>query len=170
MLPKFFLVFIINFFSIIDKFGYLGLFFVSLLLNAFLIFIPSPLSVIVFAVSAKLNPLIVAIVVSVASSIGSTTKYLIGLGGKEILQGKYEREMEKVRKAFEKYKFFWWIIAINLTPFPDDPVSIFCGMVKYDFKKYFLAILIGKLIFNSIVAYAGYYSINSIVDLLQINI
>jgi membrane protein YqaA with SNARE-associated domain len=123
----------------------------------------------VFALGSILNPLILSIIVAVGSTIGSSVKYLIGLGGKEILKKKYSKELEKVRKAFEKHKFFLWIIIVTLTPIPDDPISIFCGIVKYDFRKYFFAVLIGRLIIYSVFAYAGYYSIDFVARMLGVS-
>lgn len=165
-----FVLLLVNFFILAEKFGYLGLFLVSVITGALLIFVPFPLGAIVFVLGGTLNPLLVAIIAAVGSTIGGSTKYLIGLGGKEILEKKYEKEMVRVRNAFEKYNFFWWIVAIGLTPFPDDPVSIFCGIVKYDFKKYFIAMLMGRLILNFITAYAGYYSVNSLLDIFGISL
>lgn len=170
MVSQKFLLLLINLFVLVDKFGYLGLFLISLVTGALLIFIPFPIGTVVFTLGGRLNPLLVAIIAAVGSTIGGSTKYLIGLGGKEILEKRYEKEMTRVRNAFEKYNFFWWIVAVCLTPFPDDPVSIFCGIVKYDFKKYFIAMLMGRLIINFIVAYAGYYSINSVLKIFEINI
>lgn len=155
---------------LVDKFSYVGLFLLSIISNVVFIFIPFPMGPLIFTFGSRFNPLLVAIIASIGSMIGSSIKYLIGLGSKEILGKKYEKEILRVRNAFEKYNFFWWIVAIGLTPFPDDPVTIFCGMIKYDFKKYFIAMLMGRLILNFIIAYAGYYSIKSIVDILEISI
>ena len=147
-------------------FGYLGLAVTSLLSSA--LFLPFPLPVLVFTMGANMNPLLVALIAGLFSTIGSSVKYLLGLGGKELLEKRYEKEISRVRAAFEKYNFFWWIFAVSLTPFPDDPVSIFCGMVKYDFKKYFTALLLGRLILYVIVSFSGYYSISIIVNIIKI--
>ncbi|MCS7135407.1 MAG: VTT domain-containing protein, partial [Candidatus Aenigmarchaeota archaeon] len=124
-------------FAFLDQLGYLGLAATSLLSTA--LFLPFPLTVLIFTMGANMNPLLVAVISAFFGTVGSSVKYVLGLGGKELLERKYEKEISKVRKAFEKYNFFWWIFAVSLTPFPDDPVTIFCGIVKYDFKKYFLA-------------------------------
>jgi len=158
--------FLFEIFAFLDKLGYLGLAITSLLSSA--LFLPFPLPILVFTMGANMNPFIVAIIASVFSSIGSSVKYLVGLGGKELLEKKYENEIKKVRAAFEKYNFFWWLFAVGLTPFPDDPVSIFCGIVKYDFKKYFTAMLLGRIVLYMIVSFAGYYSISAIVNIIKI--
>jgi membrane protein YqaA with SNARE-associated domain len=158
--------FLFEIFAFLDNLGYIGLAITSLLSSA--LFLPFPLPVLVFTMGANMNPLIVAIIAALFSTIGSSVKYLVGLGGKELLEKKYEKEIAKVRYAFEKYNFFWWIFAVGLTPFPDDPVSIFCGIVKYDFKKYFSAVFLGRLVLYMIVAFAGYYSISTIVNLIKV--
>jgi membrane protein YqaA with SNARE-associated domain len=158
--------FLFEVFAFLDNLGYVGLAITSLLSSA--LFLPFPLPILVFTMGANMNPLIVAIIAALFSTTGSAVKYLVGLGGKELLEKKYEKEIAKVRNAFEKYNFFWWIFAVSLTPFPDDPVSIFCGIVKYDFKKYFAAVLFGRLVLYMIVSFAGYYSISAIVNLIKI--
>lgn len=158
--------FLFEVFAFLDRFGYLGLAVTSLLSSA--LFLPFPLPILVFTMGANMNPILVAIIAGFFSTIGSSVKYIVGLGGKELLEKRYEREISKVRAAFEKYNFFWWIFAVSLTPFPDDPVSIFCGMVKYDFKKFFTALLLGRLVLYTIVALSGYYSISTIVHIIKI--
>jgi membrane protein YqaA with SNARE-associated domain len=101
------------------------------------------------------------------SAIGESTGYLLGLGGKKILEKKYAKGIKRVKKVFEKYGSDFWIILLAVTPLPDDVVGIICGIIKYDFKRYFLAVFIGKLILSLIVAYAGHYSLNWVLDYVE---
>ncbi|MEM5799756.1 MAG: VTT domain-containing protein [Candidatus Aenigmatarchaeota archaeon] len=158
--------FLFELFAFLDQLGYIGLAITSLISSG--LFLPFPLPILVFTMGANMNPFLVATIAAFFSTIGSSVKYLLGLGGKELLEKKYEKEILKVRNAFEKYNFFWWIFAVSLTPFPDDPVSIFCGIVKYDFKKYFFAMFLGRILLYMIVSFAGYYSISAIVKLIKI--
>ncbi|MBU5688640.1 MAG: VTT domain-containing protein [Candidatus Aenigmarchaeota archaeon] len=158
--------FLFEVFAFLDQLGYIGLAITSLLSSA--LFLPFPLPILVFTLGANMNPFLVGLIAAFFSSVGSSVKYLIGLGGKELLEKKYEKEIKTVRQAFEKYNFFWWLFAVGLTPFPDDPVSIFCGIVKYDFKKYFFAMFLGRLMLYMIVSFAGYYSISAIINLIKI--
>ncbi|MFH8080278.1 MAG: VTT domain-containing protein [Candidatus Aenigmatarchaeota archaeon] len=153
-------------FAFLDQLGYIGLAITSLLSSA--LFIPFPLPILIFTMGANMEPSLVAIIAAFFSTAGSSVKYLVGLGGKELLEKKYQKEIAKVRQAFERYNFFWWIFAVSITPFPDDPVTVFCGIVRYDFKKYFVAVLMGRLILYFIVAFAGHYSISMLVDLIKI--
>jgi len=152
--------------SFVSRWGYLGIFFISLVSSAS-IFLPIPTFIIIFTISSTLNPFLVALFASIGATIGETTGYLLGLGGKEILEDKYSKQLENIKKMFKKYGSVFWIIILGVTPLPDDIAGIFCGLIRYDFKKYFLATFIGKIILYLILAYAGYYSLNWVLDYLE---
>jgi membrane protein YqaA with SNARE-associated domain len=63
---------------------------------------------------------------------------------------------------FEKYGGFLALIIFAATPLPDDIAGIIAGFLKYDLKRFFAAVLIGKVIFHLVLAYGGYYGINSL--------
>ncbi|MDI6825792.1 MAG: VTT domain-containing protein [Candidatus Aenigmarchaeota archaeon] len=165
-LTQIFLHIIINSHSFVNKWGYLGIFIVSLVSSASIIF-PVPSFVILFSFGAIFNPLLVAIVGALGASIGNTTSYILGLGGKEILEDKYEKKLEKIKDTFKKYGAPFWIILVNATPLPDDIVGIFCGIIRYDFRRYFLYMFIGEVILALLLSYSGYYSINWVLEFLQ---
>ena len=150
----------------VNKWGYLGIFVISLISSASILF-PIPTFILIFTFGSTLNPFLVALSSAIGSTIGETTGYLLGLGGKEILEDKYSKQLEKIKKMFKKYGSVIWILIVSATPLPDDVVGIFCGVIRYDFKKYFIATFIGKLILGLILAYAGYYSLNWVLDYLQ---
>jgi len=138
----------------------------SLLGSASIIF-PLPSLILTFTFGLVLNPFLVGLVTALGSAIGESTGYLLGLGGKRILEKRYAKGIKRVKKTFEKYGSSFWIILLAATPLPDDIVGIICGIIKYDFKKYFIALFIGKLILSLILAYAGYYSLNWILDYVE---
>lgn len=153
-------------YGIVSKWGYPGLFFVSLISSATIIF-PIPSFFLIFTFGAVLNPFFVALISALGAAIGEITSYLIGLGGKKLLEKKYSKQIKKIRKTFEKYGSDLWIFILAATPFPDDIVGIFCGVIKYDLRRYFLALFLGKLVLSLILAFAGYYSVNWVLDYLQ---
>jgi len=150
----------------VNKWGYLGIFFISLISSASILF-PIPNFILIFTLGSTLNPFLVGLFAAIGSTIGETTGYLLGLGGKEILEDKYSKQLEKIKKMFKKYGSVIWIIIVSATPLPDDIIGVFCGVIRYDFKKYFIATFIGKLILSLILSYAGYYSLNWVLDYLQ---
>jgi len=165
-LTEIFITIITNSQGFVYKWGYVGIFIVSLVGSSSIIF-PLPTFVILFTFGAVFNPFLVALVGALGTSIGNLTSYLLGLGGKEILEKRYSKRLNSINKTFKKYGAPIWILLVNATPLPDDIVGIFCGVIRYDFRKYFIAMFIGQLILSLILSYAGFYSLNWVLDYLQ---
>ena len=152
--------------NFISEWGYLGILLVSLVSSASILF-PIPDFILIFTLGSVLNPFLVALFAAIGSGTGECTGYILGLGGKEILKKKYGKQLKGVREKFTKYGSFIWIIILGATPLPDDIVGIFCGIIRYDFKKFYIAAFIGKLILYLFLAYSGYYSINWVLDFIE---
>lgn len=119
--------------------------------------------VIFFAAGLGLNPFIVGVVAGIGSAVGELTGYLIGLGGRQVIEIKRMDKMigKSVKfftKLFKKHGF-WVIIITGAIPFPFDIIGILSGMGRYDIKKFFIATSIGKTIKTLLIAYAGYLAI-----------
>ena len=56
------------------------------------------------------------------------------------------------------------IFLFAVLPLPDDLILIPLGMLKYDIRKAMLAMLVGKVIMCTIVAYAGKFSYTFVMD------
>jgi len=155
---------VLEFFQyLISAYGYLGIFLISLISYASIIF-PIPSSIFVFGSGAVLDPLLVGISAALGSAIGEVSGYVLGLGGRKVIGKKWKKTIDSTEKLFQKYGGFLIIILFGATPLPDDIVGIFAGTVRYPFKKYFVATLIGKLILNLVLAYSGFYGIRWILD------
>ena len=152
--------------TLITTYGYFGIFLINLISYATIIF-PLPASVFVFGAAAVLNPLIVGLSAALGSAIGEVSGYAVGLGGRKVIERKWKKQIDDVEKLFQKYGGFLIIIVFGATPLPDDIVGIFAGTVRYPFKKYFIATLIGKLILNLVLAYSGFYGINWVLNVLS---
>ena len=153
-------------YSFISKWGYLGLFAASLFSSS-TIFIPIPVFIFVFSFGAVLNPFFVALSSALGSALGEITGYLVGLGGKKLLEKKYEKQIKKIKKTFKKYGADVWLIIAAATPIPNDILTIFCGLIKYDWKRFLIDMFIGYFILCLILAYGGHYSINWVLDFIQ---
>ena len=150
------------------KFGYLGIFLASLIGSASIL-LPLPASLITFTFGAILNPLIVGIVAGTGSAIGELTSYFVGAaGGKIVKKKKHDNKklFMNIKKRFSRKPGFLLIVLFAVTPFVFDIMGIFCGIIRYDIKKFFLGTLIGKILLNIAIAYAGFYGINVIGSLL----
>jgi membrane protein YqaA with SNARE-associated domain len=150
-----------------ESFGYLGIFIISFLGSA-TIFLPAPAHFVVFAFGGILNPWIVGIVSGTGAALGEFTGYILGYGGKEVLNRKYKKDLDKARGWMERHGAFMIIILFAITPLPDDVIGILCGVIRYSAKKFLLASLIGKLIMHLILAFAGYLSMQWIVGFFGI--
>jgi membrane protein YqaA with SNARE-associated domain len=165
-ITEIFISILTNSHNFVNKWGYLGIFLVSLVSSATIIF-PIPIFLILFTFGAIFNPFFVALAGAIGATVGNLTSYFLGLGGKEVLEKKYSKKLEKIKKTFHKYGSVFWIIFVNVTPLPNDIVGVFCGVIRYDFKKYFIASFIGQMILALFLAYSGFYSINWVLDFLQ---
>jgi membrane protein YqaA with SNARE-associated domain len=155
--------FLAQIFSFLKSYGYTGIFLINLIASSTII-IPLPAAVFVFSFGSILNPFLVGVLAGVGSAIGELTGYALGIGGREILRGKWKKQIIKVEKLFEKYGGFLIIFVFAATPLPDDIVGIAGGVMKYPVKKFFVASLLGKIVLNLALAYAGFYGVNWILQ------
>jgi len=140
----------------LQSYGYAGTFVIGLLGNA-VPFLPVPYLVPIFLLSTILNPLWVGISVGIGASFGKCVSYLIGRGGWKMLGEKRQRELECFSTLLGKYGAVAVYLFASL-PLPDDIIVIPFGMIKYSFKKFFAALILGKLTLGLIVAYTASYS------------
>lgn len=152
---------------LVHTYGYLGVFLANLISSASVIF-PLPGVLFVATLATVLNPFLVAVAGGLGAAIGEITAYLLGRGSKELIERKYEKEFDKFNKDFEKYGGLL-VIGMAATPFPFDVVGIFCGVMEYPIKKFFVATLIGKCLRNVLIAYASMYSVSWLVDFYHAN-
>jgi len=143
------------------EWGYLGMFVVSLVGNATILF-PIPAVVLTFTMAPFLNPWILGAVAGLGAAIGELTGYALGRGGSKILDKKNKEWLKKAKKWEHKHGMFIVIFLFALTPLPDDIVGILAGLVKYDLKHFFIATLLGKLLLYIAVALAGFYGIGGL--------
>jgi len=148
-------------FLMLKPYGYLGVFLINLIASLTIIF-PLPAAAFVFGLGAVLNPFLIGLASGVGAAIGEFTGYGLGIGSRKILKKKWKRQIDETQKLFAKYGGFFVIFIFAATPLPDDIAGIVAGIFKYPVKKYFLAVLIGKIVLNVVIAYAGFYGIKEI--------
>lgn len=145
----------------LKDFGYFGIFLISLIGSSTIVF-PLPSAAFVLLATPALNPLILGITAGIGAAFGELVGYIFGWAGRKISKEKFEKELEKARKMFEKYGGFLTLIIFAATPLPDDIAGIIAGLLKYDVKRFFIAVSIGKIIFHLVLVYGAYFGINSI--------
>ena len=122
-----------------------------------IIFLPFPLSIFIGASALFLNPIIVGLLGGLVVSIGSMIPYFVGFEGKIIFQD--IRGYKKVHDwATKNLHGFWSILFISLLPLPlFDIVCVSAGILGIKFRRYFLAVLIGKTTSYLFFAFMSYY-------------
>lgn len=156
-----------------NTFGYLGVIVIGFL-SSFLIFIPSPAWIAVFLLGAVMNPFLLGLAAGFGAAIGEMTGYGIGLGIEKLAEHKkknIKKQIMKIKKLFGRYHPDLIIFIFAAAPIlPIDAVGIFCGYIKYDKKRFFILVFIGKFIKYLALAYAGFYGMNWILQNLPFEI
>lgn len=116
------------------------------LIGSAIVFLPFPIAVFIGVSALFLNPFIVGLLGGIATAIGSSVPYFVGREGTIIF--KDIRGYEKIHKwVASNSRGFWSILAISILPIPVfDVVGITSGVLGVNFKKYVLAVLIGKTV------------------------
>ncbi|MCW4014682.1 MAG: VTT domain-containing protein [Candidatus Bathyarchaeota archaeon] len=136
--------------------GYLGVFILALLCNM-TFFLPAPVVVPIYALGVTHNPILLGLSSGIGSTIGEFSSYVIGVASKKVIDTRYEKQLRITRRLLEKHGMIL-IFIFALTPLPDDLLLVTFGVINYDLKKAFTAMLAGKILMNIGVAYAGRYS------------
>jgi membrane protein DedA with SNARE-associated domain len=151
--------------GLVASYGYGGAFIISLIGN-FTIFFPVPFTITIYAFGATLNPLLLGLVCGFGSTIGEFSAYLLGRGGRRVINNQYGARLENAKLLIQKYGMAI-IFVFAVLPLPDDLILIPLGMLKYDLKKAMTAVITGKTIMCITVAYAGRYSYTVIRDIFE---
>jgi membrane protein YqaA with SNARE-associated domain len=151
--------------NLVSQYGYLGAFAISIFGN-FTIFFPVPFTITIYVFGATLNPFLLGLVCGVGSTIGEFSAYLIGLGGRKVLDERYGDRLESAKLLVQRYGMAA-IFLFALLPLPDDLILVPMGMLRYDLVKAMAAMFIGKTLMCTIVAYAGLFSYDFVMELFS---
>ena len=151
--------------DLVTNYGYAGAFLISIFGN-FTIFFPVPFTITIYAFGATLNPLLLGIVCGLGSTIGEFSAYLVGVGGRKVIEGRFEERLESAKRLIQRYGAMI-IFLFALLPLPDDVILIPLGVLRYDLKKALGAMFLGKVIMLTFVAYAGRYSYTIVKDIFE---
>ena len=159
--------------SLVLTYGYLGIVAISLV-GALSIFFPVPYTVVIFTIGGLksegawlFEPLWIALAAGTGSALGEFSGYLLGLGGRKIVSGRYKEKMEFLVKVFNKFGPVA-IFIFALTPLPDDLLFIPMGVMRYSIIRALIPAFIGKVCMNFIVAYSGRLSIQIIEEIFGV--
>ncbi len=148
---------VLDFLSGLSVLGYPGVFLISLIGSSTVVF-PVPFQIIIFSLATTLNPIALTLVSAIGAAIGEMVSFFIGKYGRKAFVKKQDKWLKLLEKWFHRNGFLT-IIFVTATPLPTDIAGILAGALGYDKTKFFLAVLIGKIIVSSVIVYAGFYSI-----------
>ncbi len=144
--------------------GYFGVFIVMLITSATVVF-PIPGLAVATLAGPFANPILLGIFGGVGSALGELTGYMIGYGGREIIDGKRIKEYNEIKNKLKKKNEDAIILfALALTPNPlFDVAGIAAGALKYPLWKFLLITTPGKIIKVILFAYLGYYAAGALI-------
>lgn len=134
--------------------GYLGAFLISLIASATII-LPAPGIVVIMAMGAALNPIVLGIVAGLGSAIGELTGYAAGRGGRALIPMQQQKQFAQIQVLTEQYGPVL-LAVLAAIPFPlFDFAGIVAGMMRMRVFNFLLAVAIGKSIKYSIMILLG---------------
>lgn len=127
------------------QWGYVGAFVISLIASATII-LPAPGIVVIIAMSAALDPILLGIVAGVGSAIGELTGYAAGRGGRALIPAERTRQFEQLTLLTQRYGVLA-LGALAALPFPlFDFAGIVAGALRMRVVRFLLAVAVGKSI------------------------
>ena len=120
-------------------------------------------------VGIGLNPLLAALLGGIGSVLGDLLGYLVGMGGSATIE-KLQKKTPRFLKRFERFYShigFWVVLAFAFLPLPFDVIGVLSGASKYNFKRFLLALTIGRVVRTLLIAYGGVYAIPFVSNLFS---
>ena len=151
-------------------YGYLGAFLISILGGATII-IPVPMLAVVFAMGRVMEyPWLVGIANGLGETVGALTIYMTGYGGGSAFyystHGKIQAAYEWLMRLMERRgSITLFLLAAVLNPF-FYPAALAAGALRFGLKRYLVICWAGKMIKGMTVAYAGYWGLRGLLQML----
>jgi len=133
----------------LGQYGYLGVFLGAFLANATVI-LPAPFVSITFplaiGLASQTDPFSVSAVYALGATFGEGIAFLLGRGGKKVLNKDENLLYQKAERWLNKYGKWWAIMILSAQPvFPFDIVGIVAGALKYPWWKFLIFCFLGRI-------------------------
>lgn len=102
-------------------------------------------ALLIYDITQGYNIYLLLFFATLGNSLGSVINYFLGLKGEEYLINKNllnEKYILKAKTYFDKYGA--WSILFSWLPIIGDPITFVAGILKYDFKKFLILVIIAK--------------------------
>ena len=132
--------------------GYAGSFLISLISNATIV-LPAPGLIVVLALGANLNPILLGVVAGFGSGLGELSGYLAGATGGELIRKRgVSAKLHNLTTHYTMPVLF--VLAILPTPL-FDVAGILAGAMRLPIYRFLVPVISGKIIKHIIFAYVG---------------
>ena len=102
-------------------------------------------ALLIYDIKEGYNLYLLLLFATIGNSLGSVINYFLGLKGEEYLLKKSllkEEYIIKSKNYFDKYGAF--SILFSWLPIVGDPLTFVAGILKYDFKKFLILVIVAK--------------------------
>jgi membrane protein DedA with SNARE-associated domain len=143
--------------TLLDQYGFLGVFLLSLAGNAIpYSTIPYLLFVTLYASSLDdpFKQLVIAISGGIGAALGKVIVYYFGFGIRYAIPKEMRKNLEAFTRLFKNSTFIA-VLVFAASPLPDDILYVPLGAMKYSLKKYIIALTTGKIFITGIAVYGG---------------
>ena len=138
--------------SELENLGYIGAFLISLVSNAS-IALPMPSLLLLFALGAALNPILVGVLGGAGGAIGEISGYMAGRSGRVVSRN------DKWFARAERWMSRWGTLTVfvfSLVPvLPFDAAGVAAGIVYFPIKKFLVSCFLGKTLLYIAMALFG---------------
>lgn len=135
-----------------EKYGYPGAFLISLVSTATVI-LPAPGILLVIALGATLNSVLVGLISALGGSIGEMTGYMLGYSGRGFARS---NKMLVRAEGWMRRRGFVTVFLFSLIPLlPFDVVGVVSGALRFPIWKFLLACFLGKTLLTIVLIQTG---------------
>ena len=136
----------------LQGYGYLGVFFISVLLNATIV-LPAGNFLVLATMGAILpSATLVGLAGGIGAAIGELTGYAAGYSGQAIVSR--QRVYTRLKGWVERWGMLT-IFVLSVVPFVFDLAGIAAGVVRFPLWKFFIACWLGRTILYLVIAWGG---------------
>ena len=139
----------------VRRFGYMGLF-AAAAISGFNLLVPVP--VIAFfpvLVQSGLEPVLTVVVIAAGMTTGDLIGYLVGHTARQVMGERDHRILRRLGSLRERHRVLPFVVMFlyaAFAPVPNEVLVIPLAFLRYPVAGIFTAVLLGNLIFNSLVA------------------
>ena len=149
------------------RYGYPGIFLLSILANA-TVLLPAPGILFVFFMGAIFHPIGVAIAAGLGAAIGELSGYLVGFSGQAIVEN-YDY-YERIQGWMQRNQLLSDLTILTLAFIPNpffDLAGISAGTLKISVLRFLFFCAIGKILKMIVISYAGFRGISTLLEMFS---